>query len=92
MVTSKSETPAIKVLIELSPEHHYSLLKHASEDSPVYFRLKNAVKTESDTILIPCSGVEAEMLLGVAKHFCPDALSPIETAIKVAQHQPNRSG
>lgn len=84
MLTSKTETPGTNVLIELSPEHHYSLLKRASEDSPVYFRLKNAVKTESDTILVPCSGAEAEMLLGVAKHFCPDAVSRIETAIKAA--------
>jgi hypothetical protein len=85
MVTSKSETSGIKVVIEMSPEHHYSLLKRANEDSPVYFRLKNAVKTESDTILVPCSGVEAEMLLGVAKHFCPAAVSPIEAAIKAAR-------
>jgi hypothetical protein len=43
------------------------------------------VKTESDTILVPCTGVEAEMLLGVAKHFCPDAVSPIELAIKASR-------
>jgi hypothetical protein len=69
----------------MSPEHHHSLLKRASETSPVYFRLKNAVKTESDTILVPCNGGEAEMLLQVAKHFCPDAVSPIEAAIKAGQ-------
>ena len=85
MATSKSETPGIEVLVEMSPEHHYALLKHANEDSPVYFRLKNAVKTEADTILVPCSGVEAEMLLGVAKHFCPDALSSLEAATKAAR-------
>jgi hypothetical protein len=84
-LTPKTETPRIKVLIELSPEHHHSLLKRASETSPVYFRLKNAVKTESDTILVPCNGGEAEMLLQVAKHFCPDAVFPIEAAIKAAQ-------
>jgi hypothetical protein len=83
--TPKTETPGIEVLIEMSPEHHHSLLKRASETSPVYFRLKNAVKTESDTILVPCSGDEAEMLLQVAKHFCPDAVSSIEAAIKAAQ-------
>ena len=84
-LTPKTETPRIKVLIELSPEHHHSLLKRASETSPVYFRLKNAVKTESDTILVPCDGDEAEMLLQVAKHFCPDAVSRIEAAIKAGQ-------
>jgi len=72
-------------LIEMSPEHHHSLLKRASETSPVYFRLKNAVKTESNTILVPCNDGEAEMLLQVAKHFCPDAVSPIEAAIKAAE-------
>jgi hypothetical protein len=76
---------ARKVLIEISSEHHHSLLKRASEASPVYFRLKNAVKTESDTILIPCDAGDAEMLLQVAKHFCPDAISPIEAAIKASQ-------
>jgi hypothetical protein len=81
----KPETPGIKVVIEMSPEHHHALLKRASESSPVYFRLKNAVKTESNMILVPCSNGEAEMLLDVAKHFCPDAVSPIETAIKAAK-------
>jgi hypothetical protein len=83
--TPKIETPGIKVLIEMSPEQHYSLLKRANEASPVYFRLKNAVKTESNSILVPCNEDEAEMLLQVAKHFCPDAVSLIEAAIKAAQ-------
>jgi hypothetical protein len=81
----KSETPRIDVLIEMSLENHHSLLKRASEASPVYFRLKNAVKTESNTILIPCDADEAEMLLQVAKYFCPDAVLPIEAAIKDPQ-------
>ena len=51
-LTPKTETLRVKVLIEISTEHHHSLLKRANEASPVYFRLKNAVKTESDTILI----------------------------------------
>ena len=81
-LTPKTETPRVDVLIEISPEHPYSLLKRASEASPVYFRLKNAVKTESNTILIPCDASEAETLLQVAKHFCPDAVSVIGAAIK----------
>ncbi|HSF57010.1 MAG TPA: hypothetical protein VLD83_02975 [Candidatus Binatia bacterium] len=82
---SKTETARAKILLEMSPEHHHSLLKRASESSPVYFRLKNAVKTESNTILVPCDDEEAEMLLQVAKHFCPDAISPIKAAIKAAR-------
>jgi hypothetical protein len=81
-LTPKTETMRVEVLIEISTDHHHSLLKRASEASPVYFRLKNAVKTESDTILIPCDAGEAEMLLQVAKHFCPDAVPAIEAAIK----------
>jgi hypothetical protein len=81
-LTPKGEAPGIKVLVEISAAHHHSLLKRASEASPVYFRLKNAVKTESGTILVPCNEGEAEMLLQVAKHFCPEAVLPIETAIK----------
>jgi hypothetical protein len=84
-LTPKSETSRIKVLIEMSPEHHHSLIKRASETSPLYFRLKNAVKTESNTILVPCDGGEAEMLLQVAKHFCPEAVSRIEAAIRAGQ-------
>ena len=84
-LTPKTERPPIKVLIEMSPAQHHSLLTRASEASPLYFRLKNAVKTESGTILVPCNGSEAEMLLQVAKHFCPDAVSSIEAAIKVVE-------
>jgi hypothetical protein len=84
-LTPKTETPGFKVLVEIATDHYDSLLKRASEASPVYFRLKNAVKTEYGTILIPCHSDEAEMLLQVAKHFCPDAVSPIEAAIKGSQ-------
>jgi len=80
--TPKTEKPPAKILIELSPEQHPSLLKRASESSPVYFRLQNAVKTETNTILVPCGHDEAEMLLQVAKHFCEEAVAAIETAIK----------
>jgi hypothetical protein len=37
----------MKPLIELSIEQYESLLKWASENSPLYFRLKNAVKTQA---------------------------------------------
>ena len=79
--TTKTEKPPTKILIELSPEHHHSLLKRASESSPVYVRLQNAVKTESNTILVPCDHAEAGMLLEVAKHFCQEAVAVIEAAI-----------
>jgi hypothetical protein len=75
----------MKLLIELSIDHYESLLKRATEDSPLYFRLKNAVKTEAKTIAVLCDLDEAKMLLQVAKHFCPDAVPQIEKAIRLDQ-------
>jgi hypothetical protein len=75
----------MKPLIELSIDHYESLLKRATQDSPLYFRLKNAVKTEANTIAVLCDIDEADMLLQVAKHFCPDAVPQIEKAIRLDQ-------
>ena len=76
----------MKPLVEISIPHYESLLKYASETSPLYRRLKNAVKTEENTIAILCDPYEAEMLRAVAKYFCPDAIPQIEKAIRLAQH------
>ena len=76
---------AVKALIELSLEQYESLLKRATEDSPLWVRLKNAVKTQANTIAVLCDLDEAEMLLQVAKHFCPDAVPQIEKAIRLAR-------
>ena len=75
----------MKPLVEISIPHYESLLKYASA-SPLYRRLKNAVKTEENTIAILCDPYEAEMLSAVAKYFCPDAIPQIEKAIRLAQH------
>ncbi len=75
----------MKPLIEFSTEHYDSLLKRANENSPVYFRLKNAVKTRDNTVAVLCNEDEAAMLLQVAKHFCPDAVPQIEKAIRLAR-------
>ena len=56
----------MKPLIELSIEHYEALLKGAAENSPLYSRLTNAVKTQK-TIVIRCERDEAEMLLHMAK-------------------------
>ena len=66
-----------------SIEHYESLLKRATEESPVYLRLKNAVKM-ANTVVILCDLEQAEMLLQVAKHFCPDAVPQIERAVRFA--------
>ena len=75
----------MKPLVEISIPHYESLLKYASETSPLYRRLKNAVKTEENTIAILCDPYEAEMLRAVAIHFCPNAVLEIEKAIRLAQ-------
>jgi hypothetical protein len=75
----------VKPLVEIPIAHYESLLKYASETSPLYYRLKNSVKTEENTIAILCDPHEAEMLRAVAKHFCPNAVLEIEKAIRLAQ-------
>jgi hypothetical protein len=57
-------------------------VKHASEDSPGYFR--NALKPNPTLFSFRAAALK-RMLLGVAKHFCSGAVSPIEAAIKAAQ-------
>ena len=75
----------MKPLIEISVEQYESLLKYASDTSPLYSGLKNSVKTETNTIAVLCDQDGAEMLRKVAKHFCPEAVPQIEKAIRVAQ-------
>ena len=75
----------MKPLIELSVADYESFLKYASETSPLYLRLKNAVKTEANAIEILCELDEAEWLRGWAKLCCPDAVPKIEKAIRAAQ-------
>jgi hypothetical protein len=75
----------VKPVIEISIEQYESLLKYASDTSPLYVRLKNAVKTESNTIAMLCDLDGAEKLHKVAEHFCPDAVPQIEKAIRAAR-------
>jgi hypothetical protein len=75
----------MKPLIVFSVEHWEALLKRTTEDSPLYSRLKNAAKTEAGTIEVLCDLDEAEMLLHMAKSFCPEAVPEIEKAIRFVQ-------
>ncbi len=75
----------MKPLIEISVEQYESLLKYASDTSPLYSSLKNAVKTESNTIAMLCDVDGAERLRKVARHFCPEAVPQIEKAIRRSQ-------
>jgi hypothetical protein len=73
-----------KPLIELSLDHYDCLVKVANQNSPLYFRLKNAVKMDGKVNVL-CEAEEAEMLRQVAKYFCPHAVPQIEEAITRAQ-------
>jgi hypothetical protein len=72
----------MKPVIAITIEHYESLLKRATENCPLYFRLKNAVKM-ANTIIIRCDPEEAEMLLELATDFCPDAVPQIQRAIRL---------
>jgi hypothetical protein len=74
--------PAVKILIELSNEDYESLLNRTTEESPAYFRMKNAVKSQAGFINILCFPDEAEMPFRVAKQVNPDAALKIEQTIK----------
>ena len=56
----------MKPVIALPIEHYESILKRATEDSPLYFRLKNAVKM-ANTVVVRYDPEHAEMLLQAAK-------------------------
>jgi hypothetical protein len=75
----------VKPLIGISIEHYESLLRYASGTSPLYLRLKSAVKTDANIIAMLCDLDGAEKLRKVAKHFCPDAVPQIEKAIRLAR-------
>jgi hypothetical protein len=61
----------MKPLIELSIEHYEALLKYASQESPLYSRLTNAVKPQPDIVAVLCDLDEAEMLLQWQNIFVP---------------------
>lgn len=82
MSAQKSNRAGDKLVIEISSENFNWMLRYANEASPVYLRLKNSINIAADTIAIPCDFAEAEMLLEVAKHFCPGAVSKIDSVIK----------
>jgi len=52
-------------------ESNEPLLNRIDEALPLHLRLKNAVKTQADTIAVLCDLDEAKMLLQLAKQFVP---------------------
>jgi len=75
-----------KLFIEISPEHYHRMLKYANEASPLYSRLKNSIKRD-DAIIVPCDPADAEMLLGVARHFCPAAAANILAVMSTSREK-----
>ena len=76
----------MRSVIALPIEHYESLLKRAIKDSPLHFRLKNAVKM-ANTVVVRCDLEYAEMLLRAAKRFCPDAVPEIQQTIRVSSRE-----
>ena len=76
----------MKPVIAISIEHYESLMKQATADSPLYLRLRNAVKM-ANTVVILCDLEQAEMLLQVATDLCPDAVPQIQRAIRFTEDQ-----
>jgi hypothetical protein len=79
-----------KMVIQLSPEQHRSLLKYASEASPAYSALKNGLMMRHpggvrSRIVIVCDEYSVRMLRQSAKHFCPQAVPQIENWVPLAK-------
>jgi hypothetical protein len=74
----------MKPLIELSIEQYESLLKWASENSPLYFRLKNAVKTQAKQYCRSVWSRRAGNASPAGKHFLRRS-TPNEKAIRLAR-------
>jgi hypothetical protein len=82
----------MKVVIELSLEHHASLLRHANENSPAFSMLQNGVKvsrpdneSQTEAIMVVCDQEQADMLRHSAAHFCPAAVPEIDSAIRLSR-------
>jgi hypothetical protein len=86
MNTPQTDAVKGKLFVEISPEHYHRMLKYASEASPLYSRLMNSIKKD-DTIIVPCDPADAEMLLGVARHFCPAAVAKILSVMSTSREK-----
>jgi hypothetical protein len=86
MNTPRTNVVKEKFLVEISPEHYHRMLKYAHETSPLYARLKNSIKKD-DTIIVPCNLADVEMLLGVARHFCPAAVAKILAVMSTSREK-----
>jgi hypothetical protein len=82
----------MKMVIELSPEHHAVLLKHVVQNSLVFSLLKSGFKLsrsekagEKNLVAVLCDEEEAKLLRGFASQFCRAATTEIDKAILLAR-------
>jgi hypothetical protein len=82
----------MKIVIELSPEHHAVLLKHVAQNLPVFSLLRSGFKlsrsekgVERDLVAVLCDEEEAKLIRGFATQFCREATTEIDKAILLAR-------
>jgi hypothetical protein len=82
----------MKMVIELSPEHHAVLLQHVVQNSPVFSLLKSGFKlsrsekgVEKEFVAVLSDEEEAKLLRGFATQFCRAAIAEIDKAILLAR-------
>ena len=83
---------AVKILIDILPEHYDRLLSEFDEESRMYAILKNGLVihhfeagNEFRTVEILCDKFHARMILAVAEIYCPEAVAEIEEAIRLSR-------
>jgi len=83
--------PAVKILIEISPEHYDHFVAKCDGESREYAILKNGVVTrdpnndETRVIEILCDKEEAMKLRDAASRLCPEAAPVIKDALDLAR-------
>ena len=82
----------MQIPFNLTPEDHDCLLHHTPDGSTAYVALKNKVDLTGNAsigtppeVVIECGEKDAQVLLGIAKKYCPNAAWPIEKAILNSQ-------
>jgi len=83
---------AVKILIDISPEHYDRLLSRFTEESRICAILKNGLvihhfegSNEFRTVEILCEKFHARMILAAAEMYCPEAVAEIEQAIRLSR-------
>ena len=83
---------AVKILVDISPEHYDRILNELDEESRIYAILKNGLVlhhfeggNDIRTVEILCEKFHARMILAAAEIYCPEAVAEIEEAIRLSR-------